>query len=176
MTAERIDFSHVTREAATWNDYPVIQNMGRFYVYDMSEYMGSEEGWQMPEDGLYQCIDFKKYWQTDGAFPFLIRYKGELAGFVIVDKKGSDDTIDFNIAQFYILRKFKGKGLGAFVARECFDVFRGVWEVMVMPQNTGAYQFWNKTITAYTNNTATQYTRNVAHLNNSPKNIFRFKS
>jgi len=46
---------------ASLSDYPVIQNMARFYVYDMSEYMGNEKGWEMPENGLYECIDFKKY-------------------------------------------------------------------------------------------------------------------
>lgn len=37
----------------------------------------------MPEDGLYECIDFKKYWQTENAYPFLVRYDNELAGFVV---------------------------------------------------------------------------------------------
>lgn len=176
MTLQHIDYKQVTLIPATLDDYPTIQNMGRFYVYDMSEFMGDEEGWHIPENGLYECIDFKKYWQTNDAFPFLVRYKGELAGFVIVDKKGSDDKIDFNMAQFYIIRKFKGKGLGKCVAHHCFNTFKGTWEVMVMPHNTGAYQFWKKTITSYSNNTATVYTRNVKHLNYSEKNIFCFKS
>lgn len=176
MTKEPIDYQQVTLVPATLNDYPTIQNMGRFYVYDMTEFMGNEAGWQMPEDGLYECIDFKKYWQTDDAFPFLIRYKDELAGFVIVDKKGSDEKINFNMAQFYIARKFKGKGLGKFVAYHCFETYKGLWEVMVMPNNKGAYEFWKKIITAYSNNTATEYTRQVKHFNNSEKNIFCFSS
>ncbi len=173
MTKESIDYEQVILVPATLDDYPTLQNMGRFYTYDLSEY---EAGWQMPENGLYECIDFKKYWQTDDAFPFLIRYKGELAGFVIVDKKGSDKNIDFNMAQFYIIRKFQGKGLGKFVAYHCFNTFKGVWEVMVKPHNKGAYQFWKKTITAYSNNTAIEYTRQVKHFNNNEKNIFSFKS
>lgn len=176
MTRKTLDYKQVTFVPAQWEDYPTIQNMGRFYVYDMSEFMGDEAGWQMPENGLYECIDFKKYWQVEDAFPFLIRYNGELAGFVIVDKKGSDNTIDFNMAQFYIVRKFKGKGLGNYVACHCFATFKGLWEVMVMPHNTGAYQFWKKIITAYTNNTAVEYTRQVKHFNNSEKNIFCFQS
>ncbi len=42
--------------------------MARFYVYDMSEYLGNEEGWEIPEDGLYECIDFKKYWEDKTLF------------------------------------------------------------------------------------------------------------
>jgi ribosomal-protein-alanine N-acetyltransferase len=79
--------------------------MARFYVYNMNEYMRDEEGGEIPENGLYECIDFKKYWQAHNSFPFLLRYVGELAGFIIVDKKDRDEVIDFNMAQFFILRK-----------------------------------------------------------------------
>lgn len=161
---------------ASFEDYTIIQNMGRFYVYDMSEYMGNEAGWEIPADGLYECIDFKKYWLDSNAFPYLIRYDKELAGFAIIDKKGSDNQIDFNMAQFFILRKFKGKSVGKQVAYQCFNKHQGVWEVMVLPGNTGAYHFWKKVIMQYTQNNFKEYTRQVAHLNNSEKIIFRFHS
>ena len=171
-----IDYSKIQLIPASLKDHPVIQNMGRFYVYDMGEYMGSEKEWQIPEDGLYECIDFKKYWKTDDAFPFLIRYENELAGFVIVDKKGSDSAIDFNMAQFFILRKFKNKGFGRSVAYQCFDKFRGTWEVMVIPGNEGAYRFWRSIIKNYTDTNFIEYTREISHFNNSIKNIFKFDS
>ncbi len=87
---------------ATIEDYLTIQNMGRFYVYDMSEYMGKKEGWEIPENGLYECIDFKKYWENKNSFPFLVRHENEIVGFVIVDKTGSNPDIDFNMAQFFV--------------------------------------------------------------------------
>lgn len=167
-----IDFSEIKLIPAAFTDYPVIQNMGRFYVYDMSEHMG----WSIPDDGLYECIDFKKYWKTDDAYPFLIRYCNELVGFVIVDKKGSDKTIDFNMAQFFILRKFKKKGIGEYVARLCFNQFKGIWEVMVIPGNEAAYRFWRSIITKYTHNNFTEYTREIPHFENHIKNIFKFNS
>jgi RimJ/RimL family protein N-acetyltransferase/predicted acetyltransferase len=167
-----IDFSEIKLIPAKLADYPIIQNMGRFYVYDMSEYMG----WNIPDDGLYECIDFKKYWETTDAYPFLIRYRHELVGFAIVDKKGSDATIDFNMAQFFILRKFKKKGIGAHVAHLCFNQFKGVWEVMVIPGNESAYRFWRKIITKYTHSHFTEYTREISHFKNNIKNIFKFDS
>ena len=66
----KVNFNEIELIPATLKDYPVIQNMGRFYVYDMSEYLGKEEGWEIPEDGLYECIDFKKYWEDKSSFPF----------------------------------------------------------------------------------------------------------
>lgn len=156
------------------DDYLIIQNMGRFYVYDMSEYI-KDEDWAIPENGLYECIDFKKYWQ-ENAHPFLIRYNQELAGFVIVDKKGADPNTDFNMAQFFILRRFKGQGVGKQIAKLCFDQFKGAWEVMVIPNNTGAYQFWKHTIKEYTADKFTESKEIVAHLSQSEKVIFRFTS
>jgi ribosomal-protein-alanine N-acetyltransferase len=176
MSKDNIEYDQIKLIPATIEDYPIIQNMGRFYVYDMSEYMANQAGWEIPKDGLYECKDFKKYWQAESTFPFLIRYKAELAGFVIIDTKGSDEQIDFNMAQFFILRKFKNKGLGQFIACHCFDKFKGTWEVMVMPGNHGAYQFWKSVITKYTHVNFIEYTLNIKHFNDSRKNIFRFNS
>lgn len=150
--------------------------MGRFYVYDMSQYMSDEKGWEIPEDGLFECIDFKKYWDQEDTSPFILRQNKEIAGFVIVDKKGSDEKVDFNMAQFFILRRFKGKGIGRAAAYHCFDRFPGVWEVMVMPKNEGAYHFWKKVVTSYTNHHFQEYFRCVKHLQNTEKKIFRFES
>lgn len=171
-----IDYSKITLNPATFADYPTIQNVGRFYVYDMSEYLGFEEGWDFPEDGLYECIDFKKYWEQKNSFPFIVRYENEIAGFVIVDKKGSSPEIDFNMAQFHIIRKFKNKGVGRYVANQCFQMFSGIWEVMVMPRNEGAYRFWRSVIRDFCEGDFVEYTREIAHFNNSKKNIFKFNS
>lgn len=142
----------------------------------MSEYMHSYDGWELPEIGVYKCMDFKKYWNDEHAHPFLIRYDGEIAGFAIVDNKGSSSTTDYNMAQFFILRKFKGKGVGQHVAFQCFERFSGHWEVMVMPGNDGAYSFWLACIKKYTKNNFTEHNCTVPHLNHSEKNIFKFQT
>lgn len=170
------DYSKIQLTPAFIEHYLTIQNMARFYVYDMSEYLGNEEGWEIPKDGLYECIDFKKYWEVKDAFPFLIHYENELAGFVIIDKKGSEPKIDFNMAQFFILRKFKNKGIGRYVAQQCFAKFPGKWEVMVIPGNDGAYNFWKATIANYTEHNFNEYTRAIAHFENTVKQIFYFES
>ncbi len=62
------------------------------------------------------------------------------------------------------------------MAYHCFDRFVGVWEVMFMPKNEGAYQFWKKVIMAYTGNHFQVYVKHVKHLENAEKKIFRFES
>ncbi|MCC2667021.1 MAG: putative family acetyltransferase, partial [Gammaproteobacteria bacterium] len=84
--------------------------------------------------------------------------------------------IDFNMAQFFILRKFKNKGIGSYIAQECFNKFPGIGEVMVIPGNEGAYRFWRAAIKKYTQGNFIEYTRDIAHFNNSRKNVFKFDS
>ena len=47
--------------SATLADYPTIQNMARFYVYDLSRECGLiSEDWAIPSDGLYESFDFRR--------------------------------------------------------------------------------------------------------------------
>ncbi|HEX2548885.1 MAG TPA: GNAT family N-acetyltransferase [Gammaproteobacteria bacterium] len=172
-----IHFDQIELIQVSIDYYPVLQNMGRFYAYDMSEYLGKNAGWEMPEDGLYVCNDFERYWQDENSFPFLIRYQNEIVGFAIINKTGSHSEIDFNMAQFFILRKFKNKGIGKYVAEQCFKKFPGIWEVMVMPGNEGAYRFWRKIIKNYTHNHFVEYSCDVIHFKNpARRNIFKFNT
>ena len=172
-----LDFSKLELIPATLNDYPIIQNLARFYSYDISEYYGHKAGWEMEENGLYGVgIDYKQYWETENCFPFIIRYNGNLAGFAIVDKKGSDASINFNMAQFCILRTCKGRGIGKYIAYQCFQKFKGTWEIMVMPGNEGAYRFWRSIIREYTQDNYIEYTKIVPQYKNLPRNFFRFQT
>jgi ribosomal-protein-alanine N-acetyltransferase len=145
-----IDLQHIKLLPATLADYPTIQNMGRFYVYDISKEMCREPGWEIPADGLYECLDLKKYWEDKNAFQFIV--------------------------QFFILARFSGQGVGRHVAFECFKQFCGTWEVMVMLQNKSAYQFWKRIISEYTKNQFEEYRRVVRLLYDTEKNIFKFSS
>lgn len=166
----QIHLNQITLHPASMDHYPIIQNMATYYSYDMSQYMG----WAQDNDGKQSVgMDYKKYWQTKNTFPFIIKLEDELVGFVIIDNNVSDPSNDFNIAQFFILRKFKGKGIGRYIAFQCFDKFRGNWEVFVMPRNEGAYRFWRKIINDYTNHHVKEYTRTVGQ---SIRNIFEFSS
>jgi ribosomal-protein-alanine N-acetyltransferase len=165
----RLDRDQVRLVPASIEEYPIIQNMASYYSYDMSEYMG----WEQQNDGTHSVgMDYVKYWKAENTFPFIIKYHDELAGFVIVDKNVSDLSNDFNIAQFFVLRKFKGRGLAQHIAFQCFDKFCGKWEVFVMPRNEGAYRFWRKIISVYTHHQFKEYTRTVGQ---SIRNVFEFR-
>lgn len=52
--------------------------------------------------------------------------------------------------EFFVLRKFRGAGVGERIARQLFDRFRGRWEVQRLARNTPALAFWRKVIGRYT--------------------------
>ena len=117
---------------ATIADYPIIQNMARFYVYDLSRECGSiSSEWAMPVNGLYECFDFKIYFEDECRFPYLIKIGNELAGFILVDKEVKDKKSHWNMGEFFVIAKFQSKGVGKQVARQIFDEYQGVWEVSV---------------------------------------------
>lgn len=129
---------------ATLADYPTIQNMARFYVYDRTGYMG----WECPENGLFECIDFKHYFENPDEKAFLIRVADEIAGFVLLDKMPVLEPVDWNMGEFFVLAKFQGKGIANTVAREILQKHPGKWSIAVMPENIKAVKFWRKIISA----------------------------
>lgn len=138
---------------ATIVDYPVIQNMARFYAYDLSRYCGFlSDDWAMPEDGLYTCFDLKPYFEEDSRQAYLVRVNNELAGFVLLNQIVFDTHSDWSMGEFFILAKFQSKGVGSYVAQAIWDQYPAIWEVPVIPENQSALKFWNKTIGHYMQN------------------------
>jgi predicted acetyltransferase len=161
---------------ALLEDQARIQNMGRFYVYEMSRACGSLPGWELPEDGMYECRDLSSYFHEKNRFPFLVRIKNELAGFVLIDKFGSTPDIDWNIGEFFIIAKFQGQGMGKQVAFEVFKKFLGKWEVMQMPVNTPAIQFWKKIVATYTDGQYEESLKTIVEPEPHPMIVLRFDS
>jgi predicted acetyltransferase len=129
---------------ATREQIPILQNLGHSYVYDLSELTG----WSCNPDGLFGCRD-DEFWFGD-THHFLVRVGGEIAGFACVNREVNDARSDWDVAEFFILRKFRGKGVGKYVARWLFDRFPGHWEVGQMLPNTPAIAFWDKVVAEYT--------------------------
>lgn len=172
-----MDYSQLEVVPANAEDHSIMLNLARFYAYEISEFVPHKKNWEQSQDGLHDLgIDFEKYWEKENCFPFLVRYQGEWVGFMIVDKEGSNSETDFNMAQFFVLRRFKSKGIGRYMAYYCFNHFQGEWEITVMPGNEGAYRFWRTILKQYTNNNLEESTLHFSNKNNMKKNIFRFKS
>lgn len=143
-------FSNITLVPASKEDKTIIQNLGRFYVYEMSRYCGFLPTWEVPSNGLFECVDLSSYCEKPDRHAFLIKVDDELAGFVLINKVGSSPDVDWNIGEFFIVSKFQGKGVGHYVAKRVFNQFPGIWETSQIPENTAAIEFWDKVVNQYT--------------------------
>jgi predicted acetyltransferase len=144
-------FSKIALCKATKEDKATIQNLGRFYIYEMFKYCGFLPAWETPLNGLFECIDLSSYCEEPERYAFLIKVDDELAGFVLINKVGSSPEVDWNVGEFFVVAKFQAKGVGRYVAEQIFDQFPGVWETMQIPENKAAINFWEKVVTEYTN-------------------------
>lgn len=125
--------------------YQYVENLFQYYLYDMSEYMG----WPPDKDGTYKIdkslTNLAEYWSKPEHYPYLIMVDNEVAGFSLIRRyPGSTDT--FDIGQFFVLRKFKGAGVGRSAFNMTVAMQPGKWVTRVLAGNQGAYTFWEKVI------------------------------
>lgn len=134
---------HLDLQPAAASDYATVDNLSGCYIYDLSEYTG----WACPESGRFAgCDDFFADWRAGTNYPYVLRVDGELAGFagVAVDA----ETREFVMQEFFVLRKFRRRGVGQAFAHQLFDHFRGNWMVGQLVANEPAMAFWPRAIQA----------------------------
>ena len=125
---------------------PVLRNMFELYRYDLSAFDGRDLG----EHGLYDYGYLDHYWTDEHRFPFLVRVNGQLAGFVLVWRVPRENHIETRMSEFFILRKYRGRGVGEAVAHEVFTRFPGVWSLSVDLRNEAGLRFWRRIVGRFT--------------------------
>jgi predicted acetyltransferase len=124
--------------------------MMELYLYDFSEFDDSD----LDEHGYFGYGDLDYFWFEPTHAAFLVTVDDKLAGFVLVDNEVVVDGYDRSICEFFIMRKYRRKGVGSIVARDVFGRFSAKWEVRVVEKNTPAQAFWRGVIAEYTQATS----------------------
>lgn len=130
----------------------VLRHLFELYAHDFSPMTQSD----VNERGMFTEDDFLLGWWDrygDAFHPFLLRAGGRFAGFAWVEQ-GSyirpNRDHHWLMSEFFILRKYRGRGIGEWFAAQLFARFPGVWEVGEIPENADAQAFWRKVIGRYT--------------------------
>ncbi|HBI21047.1 MAG TPA: GNAT family N-acetyltransferase [Legionella sp.] len=176
MLESAVDPCKVKLIPASIQSKSVIKNLARFYVYELSRYNGED----IPENGLFKahdaCFNYDSYWREAGHYPFIIRVDDHLAGFVLVNQKGSRSEVDWHLAEFFILAGFQNKGVGRHVVGLLLNRFSGLWEVAQMPNNLPAIHFWRSVIQQFTSGQYTETQQQVHNPHPHEMIIQRFRS
>lgn len=130
-------------QKVTQDERQILWNLLQYMVFETSVYGKNE----IQDDGTFSYKHFDKYFSDDDRIAFLIRdLDNRLLGFVMVNQYLQKVKSGHAIAEFMILPRFRRRGIGRVVARQCFELFPGNWEVQPAPGSEMAYQFWKNTI------------------------------
>lgn len=135
---------------AALEQMPIVANLLELYIHDFSEFLNLELG----ADGRFGYPDLPLYWQAPGRHPFLVEVDGIWAGLVLVKQEPAASTGQptWDIAEFFILRAYRRRGIGTQAVHEVWSRFPGPWTVRVLQINHAALLFWKHAITVFTGN------------------------
>ena len=77
-----------------------------------------------------------------------MKFDGKLAGFVL--ERYNEDRMN-EIAEFFVLNKYRKLGAGTFMANELFKKYKGKWEIRTLLKNERAQEFWRKVVKSASN-------------------------
>ncbi len=132
----------------TPDDIPTLKNLGHFYEYDMSKACG----WRTPDHGLFESDMpyYESYAKDSDRFGYLIHSNDELAGFALINKIGTNPSVNFHVGEYFIVGKFQRSGLGERVAHHIWTKHPGTWEITVIPLNIPGLLFWERAVSTFT--------------------------
>ena len=119
---------------------PVLRNLLELYAHDFTEYVPHD----LAPSGRFEIPLADPWWTSADHFPFFIHDRGVLCGFALV-RRGShtrDDADAMDIAELFVVRGARKRGLGREIAHQLFERFPGRWEIRVRISNGPALKFW----------------------------------
>lgn len=126
-----------------------LENLMELYLHDFSEL--AEQDLDVGPDGRFG-YSLDEYFGGAERHPFVIRVGEHLAGFALV-KRGSEvenDPTSMDVAEFFVMRGYRRRGVGRAAAVTLWDRFPGRWLVRVLETNPHAFSFWETVVSAYT--------------------------
>jgi predicted acetyltransferase len=142
-----VEVTEASPEARVW-----IRNVYPLYLHDLSAFT---EFYELDEHGVW-FPDYLPEWldlKSPLVHPMLIRADGKPCGFAFVGQAPFPHMTpgrDYRMSEFFVLARYRRRGVGQRAAHAIFDTFRGVWEVSELPANAGAVRFWRSVIGEYT--------------------------
>ena len=125
-----------------------LDALAQLYIHDFTSFMAPEHQLAVGEDGRFADeMGLEDYWTKPDHAVWFIRADGKLAGFALLDKRTrSGKPIDFNMSQFFVLRRYRGQDVAGRAVVQILNDHPGQWEVAIMERNTPALHFWPRAV------------------------------
>ena len=136
------DDVHVNRAIA--DDAPLIARLLELYTHDLSDVFPHVV---LDDDGRFGYPHLAEYWTAADRHALVFRTAGRVAGFALVT--GTHDA-GFDMTEFFVLKQFRGTGVGRCAAQLLWTMLPGRWTVRVSVRNASAQRFWAAVISRAT--------------------------
>jgi predicted acetyltransferase len=140
--------------AASEANHTLLSNLLELYIHDLSAVFPKV---QLGPDGRFGYPQLPLYWsEPEERFAYLIEQDGTLAGFILVTRGSpvSSDPDVLDVAEFFVLRRHRGTGVGRRAAFLLWHQRPGTWTVRAAEANPGAVAFWSHVVAAFTHGRA----------------------
>lgn len=133
----------------TDDDRPVLEQLAQLYMYDFTEHAHGD----VTDEGRFPYMDLSEFFCRPVRRAYFVRVDGKLAGFALAYEgeafRNPSERVWW-MEEFFVMRKYRKRGVGERVATQLFDAIGGAWEVGQVPTNVGAQAFWRTVIGRYT--------------------------
>lgn len=135
-------------------DKNVIYNLMQLYTYELSLFEDETAKFPLLDNGLFKTSKYiELYWKEEKRHPYLLKYDNKIAGFVLM--RYNEENMN-EIAEFFVVNKYRHLGAGRFMANQMFNKYRGKWEIRTLLKNKQAQEFWRKVVLEASNNNYTE--------------------
>lgn len=137
-------------------DEELLANLLELYVHDLSVLFPRVE---LGPNGRFGYPPLSTYLSGSGTrFAFSIHAGDQVAGFVLVQRGSpvADDPNTLDVAEFFVLRRFREHGVGRAAAALLWARLPGTWTIRAVTRNARAVTFWRGAVAAFTRGTGTE--------------------
>ena len=134
----------VSLRVATGEDKALLKNLQQLYLHDLSAYT---ENLDINAEGVFENNDIDLFYEKDELIPLMIEYGKAVVGFILFTTPPYTlQRADYTIGDFFILRKYRGRGFGKVIVKELFQTYPGKYTMMQLIDNQTAISFWKKVL------------------------------
>ncbi len=131
-----------------------IESVYRDYLDDLSPLnTGVFSSTSLGEIGYSESDQLSRWFADFSVNPLVIMRGAEPVGFAMV-ARGSNSagrpTVDYRMAEFFVARTFRRRGVGRLAVELILNRFAGRWEITEYLRNPVAVAFWRRVVAGYT--------------------------
>lgn len=133
-----------TLRAATAADTDVLFHLMQFYYFEASAWSGEA----LRADGLYDCdrADVEASLYNDPEWARLLWQGEALVGFVLVDQVEVEGRSVPELADLFVLPKYRRQGIAAQVVAALVRPDTGQWLLATYRKDLDAHAFWSRNL------------------------------